>query len=44
MRNIKLPSLEGITPFWRSVDPKSNLAKNQDRGVNFDNKVKYYYS
>ena len=28
-------SLEGITPFWRSVDPKSNLAKKLDCGVNF---------
>ena len=28
-------SLEDITPFWRSVDPKSNLAKKLDCGVNF---------
>ena len=28
-------SLEVITPFWRSVDPKSNLAKKLDCGVNF---------
>ena len=28
-------SLEGITPFWRSVDPKSILAKKLDCGVDF---------
>ena len=28
-------SLEDITPFWRSVDPNSNLAKKLDCGVNF---------
>ena len=28
-------SLEHITPFWRSVDPKSILAKKLDCGVDF---------
>ena len=28
-------SLEDITPFWRSVNPNSNLAKKLDCGVNF---------
>ena len=28
-------SLDDITPFWRSVDSKSNLAKKLDCGVDF---------
>ena len=28
-------SLEDITPFWRSVDPNSNLAKKLDCGIDF---------
>ena len=38
-------SLDDITPFWRSVDSKSNLAKKLDCGVNFIslNKVKKIY-
>ena len=28
-------SLENITPFWRSVDPKSILAKKLDCGIDF---------
>ena len=28
-------SLEVITPFWRTIDPKSNLAKKLDCGIDF---------